>query len=156
MEVGKYTRRKINFAEFEVKRFPLVLYDADIYGLSSCGYCLLGLITGHDPYKIKKLNKQRNSCEDKFIINYLKKNNFKIAALTQCNMSNTLSNLIDEKIKPYHVLITSQLLKRNECSWFCHYFGYNFHNFTINKTRILDFVNYPLISAYLIKHKSWS
>lgn len=159
METGKYSEKKVDFSKFDCEKFSPVLWNLSVYGLAGCGYNLLATLVGKEnPYEIRKFNKSKNkeSCDDKFIINYLRKNNFKILSLTQCRLSNHNESLLNGKILPSsNVIITSNLVKKNECSWFIGFQNYWIHNQEILPMKNLDLLNFPLISAYLIYHEKY-
>lgn len=158
MEVGKYSKKKIDFSKFECQKFPLTLFDPAIFGLAGCGYNLLASIVGKEsPFDIRKLNKSKNkeSCEDKFILWYLRKHGFKVLPLTKCNLTNTKSVYLDGVVKPYNVFISSNLVRKNEASWFINYQHYMLHNQEILPVKSLDFLNFPIMSAFLIWHKKY-
>lgn len=158
MEAGKYSKKKIDFTKFECQKFPFTLYDSALYGLSGCGYNLLASIVGKEsPYDIRRLNRSKNkeSCEDKFILWYLRKHQFKILPLTKCNLTNTQSMYLDGVIKPYNVFISSNLVRKNEASWFAGFSKYWIHNQEILPMQPLDPLNFPTLSAYLLWHKKY-
>jgi len=158
METGKYSNKKVDFTKFDTVKFPFTIYDPDIYGTAPCYANLLATIVGKEnPYKIKALNKNKESGDDKFVCSYLKKHGFKIQPLTQCLLSNRKHQDVQLNgiIKKYNVIITSNLVKRNECTWFCIYNNYVTHNQVISPLNNLDFLNFPLHTAYLIHSKKY-
>ena len=150
---GTY-HKKINFESFEMKKFTPFLYDP-IFNFYGCGYCAASLLTGVFPSKILQLNNKNIHCSDRFLINYLKKNKFKIQPLSLCGVSNTRADIIKNKIHPYYVILAKQLYKKNENSWAIICNNFIFHNFTIYPLKELEFVNRPIMGAYLIKHKNY-
>ena len=114
----------------------------------------MALLTGINPFHISALNKNRDHTSDKFMISFLKSNGFKIAKLTQCSVSNNRTRIMENNIKYYHVLLVSQLVLRNECSWSVINDQYDYHGFLVNLLKPLEFVNRPIITSYLLFHKS--
>ena len=63
--------------------------------------------------------------------------------------------VLEDKIKKYHLIITSNLVRKNECSWFLGYFNFWLHNQTFIPMKSLDNINYPIHTAYLLWHKKY-
>ncbi len=158
MKTGVYTKKKINFKDWEVDKFPLTFWNKHSYLYAGCGFNALATIVGKEnPYAIRALSKDKDSCVKKFFFKYLKSNGFKVLELTKCHLSNKkkeVSTLIGE-LNSKHILVTTQILKRNECSYFVNSFSMTIHNQIIYSTDILDFVNFPIYEAFLITHPTY-
>ena len=152
MRIGKYSRKKIDARKFEVHKFVPFLFDTGTYGSTACGSSALALLTGHNPLLVSRETKFKNHCSDQTIINYLKKYGFHILELTQSNVSNNTSDFLRDQIKPYHVVLLSQLVKKAEATWCVLYNNLLYHNFEIIKINYLEFINRPINTAYLINH----
>lgn len=155
MEKGFYTNKKINFDSFAINKFVPHIYDSYTHTSINCGSSTLALLTGINPFHISALNKNRDHTSDKFMISFLKSNGFKIAKLTQCSVSNNRTRIMENNIKYYHVLLVSQLVLRNECSWSVINDQYDYHGFLVNLLKPLEFVNRPIITSYLLFHKKY-
>ncbi len=155
METGFYHKKpKFRPEDWEVDKFNFTLFDKDRFAYAGCGQNMLATICNkHNPFQIRELNQGKESCSDYFVLKYLRQNNFKYIKLTKCLLSDNKKeeNLIYPKITDKMILVTSQLLKRNECSWFCSFSSYTIHNQAIIKIQPLDFLSYPIDTAYLIK-----
>jgi len=156
MRIGKYSTKKIDFVSFSTFRFVPFLFDPVLYGDLPCGVTMLSLLTGHNPFIIKWTNKCKNHCSDKFVVNYLKKYGFKILELTHAKVSHNYSNILENKIKHYHVIVLSQLVKKGEATWCVLNNGSLYHNFNIIKINELEFLNRPINTAYLINHSIYA
>ena len=155
MDKGFYTNKKINFDSFAIKKFIPNIFDPYVYASISCGCSTLALLTGIDPFILSASNKNRDHTSDKFMLDILKSNGFKIAKLTQCSVSNNRTRVLENNIKYYHVLLVSQLVLRNEASWSVIQGDYIYHNFIINLLKPLEFLNRPVITSYLLFHKKY-
>ena len=155
MEKGFYTDKKVDFNSFAISRFVPNIFDPYIHTCIPCGISTLALLTGINPFILNASNKNRDHTSDKFMLDILKSNGFKIAKLTQCSVSNNTSRVLQNSIKYYHVLLVSQLVLRNEASWSVIYDQYIFHNFLVNLLKPLEFLNRPPITAYLLFHKKY-
>lgn len=155
MERGFYTDEKINFDSFIINKFIPYIYDPYIHSSVSCGCSTLALLTGISPFILSVLNKNKNHTSDKFMLDILKSNGFKIAKLTQCSVSNNTSRVLQNSIKYYHVLLVSQLVLKNEATWSVINDQYIYHNFLVNLLKPLEFLNRPPITAYLLFHKKY-
>ena len=114
------------------------IYDSYTHTSINCGSSTLALLTGINPFHISALNKNRDHTSDKFMISFLKSNGFKIAKLTQCSVSNNRTRIMENNIKYYHVLLVSQLVLRNECSWSVINDQYDYHGFLVNLLKPLE------------------
>jgi hypothetical protein len=152
---GYYNCSTINWGEFEIKKFAPFLFDTLIYRDISCGASLLATLTGDNPYKIQKLNKNNTSTPDNFILSYLKKKNFKVKEITQALITKNTSNFILNRIKDNHLIMSSNLIKKNEATWNLMVFGKLYHGFDCVNINYLETINHPLISCYIITHKKY-
>ena len=156
MDKGFYTDKKIDLKKFDITKFNPTFFDEQIYAIAGCGCNLIALLTGINPYKIRKDNKNKNHYSDSFVIDYLKRFKFKIHKITQCEVSNNTSDFLLNTVKPYNIIICCQLVKKNECTWSCIWNGqFSIHNFSINRINPLEFINRPPQSCYLIVHPKW-
>lgn len=150
---GKYRHNKTNFNKYEVLKFGLHLFDCNCYVGIGCGAAALALITGANPYKIR--TKNQRTWTDDFMVRFLRKHGFSVAAITKCDVTNE-DFYIKSPIKPYHIVLVSQLMKKNEASWSVLYNNYAFHNFEIRPLSNLEFLNHPILSAYTVYKKEWA
>ena len=115
MEAGFYTKNPIDWESLRVPffRFPSFIGPCG-WG---CGANALKILTGIEQYKIAKENRS-DDYQDEFMVNFLKKRNYKVVPVTQCSMSNTpIERILTNKIRYDHVLLISQILHKNEASW---------------------------------------
>jgi len=153
MEMGDYSET-IDFNQFFVRKFTPHLYvNLGYYG---CGANTLSLLTGAEPWKVPvACKKQPDHWPDKFMVDFLKLRGFKVARVSKCSVTNLNSDCIENPISDNHVVMMSQLFKKKEASWVVVHNRFLYHNFEIQRTDGLDCLNHPVLSAYLVCHKSW-
>lgn len=159
METGKYQKEKdkvIDFTKYSVDKFPLHLWDNTIYKYVSCGANALGLLTGFDPINLdtshNKIYKSDHYSDD-FMINLLRVEKFQVIKLTKANLTNPPQ--IGYPIKSNHILLVSQLFAKQIASWSVLWNDLIFHNFEVKKLMPFDFLNWPILSAYVLFKKGW-
>lgn len=147
-------KKRIDYNSFLVKKFVPHLY-CEAYGRLGCGATLLSLLTGENPLYIKNNNEYNpNEWTDKFLINYLRRRKFRVVQLASLEVTNFDS--YENPIKLDHVIIVSQIFNRKDSSWSCIYNGRIYHNFVISNFDNYEFLNRPILTAYLVWHKDWS
>jgi hypothetical protein len=155
LENGSYKNGKVDFVKLEVTKFTPHLYDGLISTFYGCGANLLSLITGVDPSIICKLNKSKNHWPDAFIVDFLESRGYKLIPVTKAVVTNRDFLTLDEPIRPNHILITTQMFLKGEASWCCYYQNYCYHNFIISRLKPFDFVNMPILKAWVLWHKKY-
>jgi hypothetical protein len=88
--------------------------------------------------------------DDEFMVRFLRRRGFTVLPLTQCTVSASYS-LINES----HVVLVSQLFRRNEATWGVIFGGMYYHNFDFYTLDPLSFLNKPVLSAYVISSPLW-
>ena len=158
MENGTYGNRNTNFIKYELKKFPASLFSFNEYCSLGCGPNALGLITGEDPAEIFKKHNNRTSYSDDLMINFLRKKGFSCFKVTKCNISNKkeINNYLINKLSPKNLLLTCQMIRKNEASWFVSWDNLTFHNFEIVRFNFSDMINNPVISCYVIYNPLWN
>jgi hypothetical protein len=155
MEVGKYDKNKIDFRQYYVTKFNPHLFDIDKHPYSTCGSAVLSLLTGESPTKVEKsLPKGSDDWTDKPLINYLINRGYEVKKVTQCDVTEH-PTVVEYPIKNEHVLIVSKLVCRDEGTWTVVHNQFEYHNFEINMLKPLEYLNNPIMSAYVVFHKKW-
>ena len=147
MDCGSYT--KVDFEAFRVQRFIPYLY-AGLYGGLGCGASALSLLTGINPVSLPR----KSDWTNRFMCSFLLKKNFKLAKLTKRNITNF--ETVCYPVAKRHVILASIKFIRNEASWVVIYNDILFHNFEAQIFSQYELINHPLMTAYLLKHPSWS
>ena len=142
----------VDFSKFKVIKFIPHLFR-ESYESYGCGATALATITGVHPVQICLKSPSVADWKDEFMANFLKKRGYLVVQLTKCNL--TYKRAFEEIIGVNHVLLVSQLIKKNEASWSVIYKDYIFHNFRISTLTPLDFLVNPLLSAYVVCHTDW-
>lgn len=141
----------MNLNQLESPAFAPCLYDKSLYSLEGCVPCALALLTGVSPRTINE-NYSGKWSESK-IIRFLRKKNFTCYKLSD-RILKTRSDVIEENLRPYHLVLTIQKMNKKETSVQVIWDGYVFHNFSIAPLRPLEFVNNRLISAWVLKRRA--
>lgn len=153
METGKYKAKAVDFSAFSCRKFPLTLFSSATAVLYGCGANCLSTLTGEEPGAIASRNKYNPHYSDKFMVSYLKKRDFKVVPLTVCGLTGS-SDLINN-VKSNHVILISSMFKKFEASWSILYDGYMIHNQDIVAPSVLEFINRPILTAYVVFREDW-
>lgn len=135
------------------------LYDSYAYGLVGCGSTAVSLLTGQNPFEVRKMIKSPiGNCPDTLIRRCLRKFGISSYKVTKANLTN--HNLTDDGKLKYHlkddnVLLASQLFKKGEASWGIYWNGLFIHNFEVKTVNVFDILNFPILSAYVLFKPSW-
>ena len=147
MKWGRYDNVKRNFVAYRSPFF--VPYTGD--STYSCGLDAYRTLTWKDPPRYTS-----RLSTDRQMVSALRKDGIKVIPLTVCRVTNReiLSNLILET----HVVLISQMFKKNEGSWCVLYDGRIYHNCSdeTDSFRMLEFINRPILSAYILWRKKWA
>ncbi|HEV2328653.1 MAG TPA: hypothetical protein VGY56_07700 [Verrucomicrobiae bacterium] len=150
MEKGTYTGRRVDFGRYATAVFNPFLFSCDIRGNRGCGATTLALLTGVSPDRIARLNHYQPHFADEFIVGFLRRRGFTVLPLTQCNVSAS-----DSQLSASHVVLLSQLFRKNEATWGVIFDGIYYHNFDIYTLDSMSFLSKPILSAYLISSPLW-
>lgn len=155
MEVGVYNKKPIDFDVYRLPNFKFK--KTGPWGIRGygCGANALTALTGAPPWLTQELNGYSRDFKDRFMLDFLEDLGFKTIPITQCEMSVGQGESIMSKIKRDHLLLVSQLFSKNEGTWTVAYKGKLVHNFEINPIYPLEFVNRPILTAYVVFHKKF-
>ncbi len=144
MEDGDY-KKKIDFSKFHVFKFRPSLYASPYNSLYGCGGAALALLSDTDPLTIPS----QPTWPDSYMINFLKKKGFQVQKLTKYNIANRPG--VTNPLTKNHLLLISMMFRRREASWVVYFDRMLYHNFEITELQPLDFINLPIVSAYMLK-----
>lgn len=150
MKLGSY-RDRVDFDAFEVSKFTphIFCYHMDMtYG---CGASALSLLTGIHPSKFKA--PPRGDWKDHIVLSILNANKFKTARLTMRGVTNF--DWTSYPIGRQHVVLAKIKLIKYNASWVVIHSGIIFHNFELAPLKPLEFINHPVMAAYLVKGRQW-
>jgi len=156
MENGKYTKKLVNFKKITLKKFTPCLYASPIYSMMGCGANTISLLTGVNPYQVVQENKNRSHYSDRFMLRQLKKHGITAKKITKCNLTAKNKNNLSYNLKENHLLMISQLMKKNEASWMVYWNGICYHNFELTRADFWNILNFPIISAYCLYNPKWA
>jgi hypothetical protein len=158
MQEGTYHKADGSvYAPYQTLKYrPVLFRHESTYDLrGSCGSMALATLTGIAPHKVAKaLPKRAKYWTDKAISRFLKSKGFKMIPVTVCDVTSHAVT-IQNPIKPYHVLLVSQLMLKNEGSWSVVHRNKIYHNFDELTLDPLEFINHPTMTVYAIWHKKW-
>lgn len=150
IEAGFYSRRPANLADFVTTFFaPCLFHDERRAGVG-CGATALALLTGVTPAIIAMENRSKHY-RDKFMTRFLRRQHYRVLKLTMCTISTAKT-----EINNGHVVLLSQLFRKNEATWGVIHNGLYFHNFVIYSLDSLSMLNKPVLSAYVVVHERWT
>lgn len=139
----------MDFGPFAASVFAPHLFCGDFRSRLGCGASALALITGIPPEKIAARN-GRSHYSDRFIARFLMERHYRLLRLTPERISQAKT-----EIGLNHVLLISQLFRRNEGTWGVVFGDAYYHNFAVYSLSSLSFLNKPILSAYLVVHPKW-
>jgi len=149
VEKGSYRGRRVSFEKYAASLFNPYLFPGRDNARHGCGASALALLTGVDPKVISAKNGKPHY-SDQFMVRFLRSRGFSVLTLTWCNVS-----VAPIQIGRTHVVLLSQLFRRNEGTWGIVFNGFYYHNFDIFSLEELSFLNKPVLSAFLVMTPSW-
>ena len=152
LEIGNYSN-PVNFGEFACSHFVPHLYNSALVQNVGCGASAISLLTGINPYKTLQLFKGYSHFPDSLMVRALEMNKVKVLKLTQSNLTN--NTIPTYNIEKNHVVLLSCLMMKKEATWVVLWNNFLFHNFEVSQISRLEFLNFPILSAYLLKKKEW-
>lgn len=158
MENGSYGNANTDFRTLVVDRLPIHCFDSYRYSGVGCGANALALLTGINPLVIQSVNKGKAHYSDQFMRKYLRKFGISSYKMTKCNLTgrtNKEANELMGYIGPNNVMLASQLIKRNEASWFLYWNGTSYHNFDLDRANFATLLNFPIITSYVLYNAKW-
>lgn len=146
MEEGSYAD-DLDFSGYTPRKFVPHLWN--IGSDAGCGATALSLLTGRNPLHIKK----KKDWTHEFMTWTLRRAGFKVQKLTKRGLTN--KRHIRYPVTELHVVLASLRLIKGEASWVVLHNGMMYHNFDVTSFKGYELINHPMVTAYLIKHKSW-
>lgn len=146
MKKGRYEKKSSDFSSYRSPFFKPTLNCQT----HCCGWDAFRTITGEPPK-----SRFGNLTTDKHMVGALREKGVTVIPLTVSSVTNRpdLDNLVFEN----HVVLISQMFKKNEGSWCILYKRKIYHN-CHNETEffhMLEFLNRPILSAYILWKKEW-
>lgn len=141
--------RRADFNAYAASFFAPHLFCGPARSALGCGASALALITGVAPEIISSENGGAHY-SDRFMIWFLRARNFQTLRLTPNIVTGARV-----KIGPHHVLLMSQLFRRDEGTWGVIFADFYYHNFESYVLSSLAFLNKPILSAYVVFHPKW-
>lgn len=150
----------LKYTKYNVNKFTPHLFTSTYTNVinNGCGGNVLSMLTGINPVYIKNSNKENpHDWRDEFMLNFLRRRKFNVIPITRKEVTNCDNFTIKEYdgITSKNVLLLSQHLTKKDATWSIIYKEYIFHNFDISRLSYLEFINNPILTAYVIFHKDW-
>lgn len=146
MYKGTYTGRRVDFSNYAVSFFNPYFFTGEVRSRLGCGPAALALLTGLPP----ELINGGGHMPDAFVLRFLRARGYSVLPLTQCNVSAS-----NQSIGANHVVLFSQLLRKNEGTWGVLFGEHYYHNFDEYAVSSLSLLNNPILTAYLVAHPRW-
>lgn len=139
----------MDFSPLAASFFAPHLFCGSLRAGLGCGASALALITGIAPEVISSQNNGAHY-SDRFMTRFLRARNFVTLRLTPAMVARARSPLGSD-----HVLLISQLFRATEGTWGGVFSDFYYHNFNVYELSSLSFLNKPILSAYVVFHRSW-
>jgi hypothetical protein len=162
MKKGSFKLPAVPISQLVMNNPPLFHFCPVIwYGATGCGPTALALVTGVDPFLIKRLNEAFNKktgikegTSSEFMIWFLKKHNWQAYNLTLRDLSPNPKK-IENQLTEQHLFIASQHACAKEQTWFVYWGGTNYHQFLPKKMDVFDTLNNPQDEIILLYNKKY-
>ena len=154
MQPGKYKIIKTNFQKYKVRKFIPHLFFSQHVEHIGCGPCTISLLTGVHPIKILDRIRSNHTSDEK-MRRLLREHGISSRLITKCEMTNDEA-VVEHQITSQHVILISQLMRKNEGSWGVLYDGILYHNMRPCSWGVLELLNRPVLSAYVLYKKEWA
>lgn len=151
MKRGSYSK-KVDFDTFKVRKFRPHIFGGPGDSGFGCGASAISLLTGMPPRSIPK--PKRGNWTEKYVLKYLHAKKFNIVELTMRNV--TGFEYLSYPVSTSHVTLLRLKFIRGEASWAVTYNKTIYHNFEIVPMKPYEFLNHPIMAAYLVKHPKWA
>ena len=135
VEKGTYTRHRVDFSKYSVAFFNPFLFTGASRASCGCGAVALSTLSGILPERIAARNRRAHYA-DQFMRKFLREVGFTILPLSLCKVS-----IAKARLGNNHVLLLSQLFRRNEATWGIVYNSMYYHNFQAYSLEVLSFLN---------------
>jgi hypothetical protein len=158
VQTGFYTKRPVTLYSYRVSKFKFPSDDL-VFKSGGCGANALSVLTRISPTVIERANKNwgRSHYNDRFMVGFLRQKGYTVIPITKALVSQGKNPLdVGNRIRRDHVLLVSQLYLEDEASWVVLYDGNLMHNFQEAPIYPLEFINRPILTAYLIYHRKWN
>jgi hypothetical protein len=153
LEIGAHTKTEIPFHSYAAPNFSLP--SSFKRHLDTCWAHALFNLTG----KYHKDDRYGFALPDSQMIAFLRRHHIVVRPLTVCNTLSCSTNNVANNLRNHHVILAKQLMFGNkeymEASWIILHNGILYHNSDAKPPHPLEFLNRPIIKAWLLCHKKW-
>lgn len=146
---------QVDFGKFQAYHFTPHLSNEEgesysFFSSNGCGASALAVLTGENP----KSMKSRPDWDKQFMARHLRKRGFKVKELTRFGVTNR--QFAEYPIDGKHVILACCKFNETEASWVVVHRNKLYHNFEKSKLRPYEFLNHPIISAFIVMHPKWA
>lgn len=147
----KGRKQKINWSEHASPRFNIKTPEAEI----ECGAWALHVLTKAPYHMLLNLGKNGHY-PDKVMFGFLKHAGFKVTPITLGNVVESQSVKTGKSLLTTdHVILIEQGCFEEESTWAVLYGGKISHSGDLSDIGPMEFVNWPILQAFLITHERW-
>lgn len=115
-----------------------------------CGATALALLTGVPPRRIEaprdgdwSVGRMRG---------FLAAHGFRLARITSKNVISEYPSL---PVRREHVVLASMRMTKAEATWVVMHNDSIYHNFEISESSAREFLNHPIVDAFMVTHPRW-
>ena len=137
-----------------VKVLPLYFpWDLNTAKLAGCPYTAISILTGEDPFLLRKIYKNQSGLSALVMSNHFVQLGFDTQEITK----EYLYGLLNEGkiVSDAHVVIASVRMTYEESSWVVFHGGMMWHNYTAVVTSFATSMSFPMEYAYKLYTPEW-
>lgn len=147
----KGRKQKINWAQKEAPKFSIETKDE-----TECGAWALHAITKVPLHLLMGMSK-KGHWPTRTMIGFLRRVGCEVTPITLGNVVESQSVKTGKKLLTCrNVILVEQGCFKEESTWSVLFDNKISHSGELNDIRPMEFVNWPILQAYLITHKAWS
>lgn len=137
-----------------VDRLPLYVFGDASSRHAGCAYAAISLLTGEDPFQLRKIYRDRAGMSPAKITKHLRNCGFLIKSIDTAHVYKLLG--MGVYITDYHVILAAVRMTSQEATWVVLYGGQMWHNFVPTSTSYASSLSFPLEHAYMLYLPTWA
>lgn len=137
-----------------VRFLPLYFpWDLQYAKLAGCPYTALSILTGEDPFKLRKTYGNKAGLSPLLMTNHLVQLGFEVVEINKTYLYNLLK--IGKMMTDAHVILASLRMSSEESSWVVIHGGIMWHNYVATPTSFTTSLSFPMEYAYKVYTPTW-
>ena len=137
-----------------VKTLPLYFpWDIDVAKLAGCPYTAISILTGEDPFILRRTYKNQSGLSPLVMSNHFVQLGFDVQEITKDYLYELLSQ--GKLITNAHVILASVRMTYEESSWVVLHGGIMWHNYTATNTSFATSLSFPMEYGYKLYIPEW-